>query len=115
MLISRITHWPIDGHRDHAACGILVLDSWKCLGRSFDLYCFEVMTCTQTQLFNPTDWVDITTTRARKHEACYCHVSQKLQSVMEGWHLPMEQFRCIEFRCKAAGAFCRHVEPMSLI
>ena len=35
MLISRITHWPIDGYRDHAACGILVLDSWKRLGRSF--------------------------------------------------------------------------------
>ena len=40
MLISRITHWPIDGHRDHAACGILVLDSWKRRGRSFDLYYF---------------------------------------------------------------------------
>ena len=36
----------------------------------------------QTQMFHPTDFVDITTTRERKHQACYCHASQKLQSVM---------------------------------
>ena len=110
-----ITHWPIDGHCDHAACGILVLDSWKRLGRCFDLYYFEVMTGTQTQMFHPTDFVDITTTRERKHQACYCHASQKLQSVMADWHIPMEQFRGIECRCKAAEAFVHHVEPVSLV
>ena len=110
-----ITHWPIDGHRDHAACGILVLDSWRRLGRCFDLYYFEVMTGTQTQMFHPTDFVDITTTRERKHQACYCHASQKLQSVMDDWHIPMEQFRGIECRCKAAEAFVRHVESASLV
>ena len=110
-----ITHWPIDGHRDHAACGILVLDSWRRLGRCFDLYYFEVMTGTQTQMFHPTDFVDITTTRARKHQACYCHESQKLQSVMEDWHIQMEQFRGIECRGKAAEAFARHVEPGSIV
>ena len=110
-----ITHWPIDGHRDHAVCGILVLDSWRRLGRCFDLYYFEVMTGTQTQMFHPTDFVDITTTRERKHQACYCHASQKLQSVMDDWHIPMEQFRGIECRCKAAEAFVRHVEPASLV
>lgn len=110
-----ITHWPIDGHRDHAACGILVLDSWRRLGRCFDLYYFEVMTGTQTQMFHPTDFVDITTTRERKHQACYCHASQKLQSVMDDWHIPMEQFRGIECRCKAAEAFVRHVKPASLV
>ena len=110
-----ITHWPIDGHRDHAVCGILVLDSWRRLGRCFDLYYFEVMTGTQTQMFHPTDFVDITTTRERKHQACYCHASQKLQSVMTDWHIPMEQFRGIECRCKAAEAFARHVEPASLV
>jgi LmbE family N-acetylglucosaminyl deacetylase len=110
-----ITHWPIDGHRDHAACGILVLDSWKRLGRPFELYYFEVMTGTQTQMFHPTDFVDITTTQERKHQACYCHASQKLQSVMADWHIPMEQFRGIECRCKAAEAFARHVEPASLV
>ena len=23
-----LTHWPIDAHRDHAVCGMLVLDAW---------------------------------------------------------------------------------------
>ena len=110
-----ITHWPIDGHRDHAACGILVLDSWRRLGRCFDLYYFEVMTGTQTQMFHPTDFVDITTTCERKHQACYCHASQKLQSVMADWHIPMEKFRGIECRCKAAEAFARHVESGSIV
>lgn len=109
-----ITHWPIDGHRDHANCGHLVLDAWKQLDRCFELYYFEVMTGTQTQMFHPTDYVDITTTMERKYKACYCHESQKLQSVMERWHGPMERFRGIESRCAAAEAFLHHVEPVSL-
>ena len=32
-----ITHWPIDSHRDHAVCGILVLDAWRRLDRCFEL------------------------------------------------------------------------------
>ena len=110
-----ITHWPIDGHRDHAVCGVLVLDAWKRLGRCFDLYYFEVMTGSQTQMFHPTDFVDITTTRDRKHKACYCHESQSLQGVMEDWHIPMERFRGIECRCRFAEAFVRHVEPASMV
>lgn len=57
----------------------------------------------------------ITTTRERKHQACYCHASQNLQSVMADWHIPMEQFRGIECRCKAAEAFAHHVEPGSIV
>lgn len=110
-----ITHWPIDGHRDHAVCGALVLDSWRRLGRSFELYYFEVMTGTQTQLFHPTDWVDISSVLERKHKACYCHVSQELEEVMKDWHEPMEKFRGIECQCKAAEAFVHHIEPGSLV
>ena len=110
-----ITHWPIDGHRDHAICGLLVLDAWKRLDRCFELFYFEVMSGTQTQMFHPTDWVDITSTLDRKYKACYCHESQKLQSVMERWHGPMERFRGIECRCAAAEAFLHHVEPVSLV
>ena len=109
-----ITHWPIDGHRDHANCGILVLAAWRKLDRFFDLYYFEVMTGWQTQMFHPTDFVDITTTRERKYQACYCHESQKLTNVMERWHTPMENFRGIECRCTAAEAFVHHVEPIKL-
>ncbi len=110
-----ITHWPIDGHRDHAVCGILVLDAWRRLDRSFELYYFEVMSGTQTQMFHPSDWVDITATRERKYKACYCHESQDLKEVMEDWHDPMERFRGIECRCAAAEAFLHHVEPVSLV
>ncbi len=110
-----ITHWPIDGHRDHAICGILVLDAWRRLNRCFELYYFEVMTGTQTQMFHPTDWVDITATRERKYKACFCHESQDLKDLMATWHGPMEQFRGLECRCTAAEAFLHHIEPISLV
>lgn len=110
-----ITHWPIDGHRDHAVCGILVLDAWRRLDRQFELYYFEVMSGTQTQMFHPSDWVDITTTRERKYKACFCHRSQELEDLMKEWHDPMERFRGLECRCAAAEAFLHHVEPVSLV
>ena len=110
-----ITHWPIDSHRDHAVCGILVLDAWRRLDRCFELYYFEVMTGTQSQMFYASDWVDITSTRDRKYKACYCHVSQDLKETMDDWHGPMERFRGLECRCEAAEAFLHHVEPGSLV
>ena len=110
-----ITHWPIDGHRDHAVCGILVLDAWRRLDRRFELYYFEVMSGTQTQMFHPSDWVDITTTRDRKYKACFCHESQNLEDLMKEWHDPMERFRGLECRTTFAEAFLHHVEPVSLV
>lgn len=110
-----LTHWPIDSHRDHAACGMLVLDAWRRLDRAFDLYYFEVMTGTQTQMFHPTHWVDISAVLGRKHEACFCHVSQNLQPVYDGWHTPMELFRGIESRCQAAEAFAKHSTALATI
>ena len=47
-----ITHWPIDSHRDHRVCSILVYDAWRQTGYSFDLYYGEVMTGLQTQTFS---------------------------------------------------------------
>ncbi len=101
------THWPIDGHRDHRICSVLVYDTWRRTGRAFDLYYFEVMTGTQTQNFHPTDYVDITSVLEEKHKACWAHVSQDMPPLFEGWHTPMEMFRGIENRCKAAEAFVR--------
>lgn len=103
-----LTHWPVDSHRDHAVCGILVLDAWRRLGRKFQLYYYEVMTGDQTQMFRPTHWVNIGTVLERKHKACYCHVSQQLEPIFEGWHEPMEKFRGIESHCSAAEAFALH-------
>ena len=105
-----LTHWPIDGHRDHAVCGTLVMDAWRRLNRKFELYYFEVMPGVQTQMFTPTDWVDIAPVREQKHKACYCHESQNLEPVMKGWHEPMERFRGIECRCEAAEAFIHHAD-----
>ena len=110
-----ITHWPIDGHRDHAVCGLLVLDAWKRLDRCFKLYYFEPMTGTQSQLFHPTDWVDISSVAERKHKACRCHESQGMDEVLDGWHIPMERFRGLECRCPYAEAFIHHTVPGTLI
>ena len=110
-----ITHWPIDGHRDHAVCGLLVLDAWRRLDRCFKLYYFEPMTGTQSQLFHPTDWIDITSVVEQKHKACSCHESQGIDEVMDEWHIPMERFRGLECRCSYAEAFIHHTVPGTII
>lgn len=99
------THWPIDSHPDHRVCSLLVYDAWRRLGYSFELYYFEVMSGMQTQLFQPTDYVDISTVADKKREACFCHTSQDMKALYDDWHDPMEKFRGLEFRCKYAEAF----------
>ncbi len=110
-----LTHWPIDSHRDHAVCGTLVLDTWRRMRRSFQLYYFEVMTGDQTQMFHPTHWVNIGSVVERKHKACYSHVSQQLEPIFEGWHVPMERFRGIESHCSVAEAFALHTDSLSAL
>ena len=99
------THWPIDGHPDHRVCSLLVYDAWRRLGYSFELYYFEVMSGTQTQLFHPTDWVNISSVATVKEQACFCHVSQNIKPLYDEWHIPMEKFRGLELRCPRAEAF----------
>lgn len=99
-----LTHWPIDSHPDHRVCSLLVYDAWRRLGH-FELFYFEVMSGVQTQLFHPTDWVDISKVAEQKRAACYCHVSQAMPELYEGYHDPMEVFRGLEARCKRAEAF----------
>jgi len=99
------THWPIDSHPDHRVCSLLVYDAWRRLDYSFELYYFEVMSGTQTQLFQPTDYVDITRVAEQKREACFCHASQDMKPLYDDWHDRMERFRGLEFRCKYAEAF----------
>ena len=99
------THWPIDSHPDHRVCSLLVYDAWRRLDYKFELYYFEVMSGTQTQLFAPTDYVDISAVAEKKKAACMCHVSQNMEPLYNNWHIPMEEFRGLEFRCKHAEAF----------
>ena len=99
------THWPVDSHADHRVCSTLVYDAWRRLGYPFELYYFEVMSGVQSQLFHPTDWVDISSTYKVKEEASFCHVSQKPENWYHSAHGGMELFRGMEFRCDRAEAF----------
>jgi LmbE family N-acetylglucosaminyl deacetylase len=98
------THWPIDTHRDHRAVSLLTYDAWLKMGRSFALYFFEVMTGTQTQVFRPTHYVDITAAEQRKRDACFAHVSQDPRHFYD-MHDAMNRFRGMEHGCKFAEAF----------
>ena len=99
------THWPLDLHKDHRVCTDLVLEAWKRGGYKFELYFYEAVSGTQSQLFIPTDYVDITDVAEKKMEACNCHASQGMDKVFGVWHSTMELFRGIEFRCKRAEGF----------
>ena len=101
-----ITHWPIDSHRDHRVCAVLVYDAWRQSGYSFDLYYGEVMTGLQTQNFTPTLWVDITATHDKKVEAYMCHQSQGMSEVQE-YHDTMERMRGMEHQTHHAEAFIK--------
>lgn len=101
-----ITHWPIDSHRDHRICSILVYDAWRQTGYNFDLYYGEVMTGLQTQNFTPTLWVNITNQHDQKVKAYYCHESQDMPVVQE-WHDAMEILRGMECHAKYGEAFIK--------
>ena len=105
-LVMVITHWPIDSHRDHRVCAVLVYDAWRQSGYSFDLYYGEVMTGLQTQNFTPTLWVDITDYHNKKVEAYKCHQSQGMNEVQE-YHDTMERMRGMEYQTHHAEAFIK--------
>jgi LmbE family N-acetylglucosaminyl deacetylase len=103
------THWPIDTHRDHRICSILVYDAWLILEHKSSFYYCEVMSGIQSQNFTPTDYIDITGVVNQKHNACFAHVSQKIEETYQDHHGKMEIFRGMEFGCDYAEAFIRHV------
>lgn len=102
------THWPIDSHRDHRICSVLVYDAWISLGKKFQLFYFEVESGTQTQNFSPSAYVDISSVIIKKGDANMAHASQDPQDWYLNIHRPMEIFRGLEFNCKYAEAFVRH-------
>lgn len=106
-----ITHWPIDSHRDHRHAGLLAYDAWRRTGRHFDLFYAEVMTGLQTTNFNPTHYVDITSTRQAKLDAYLVHVSQGTDSNVAKFHDTMEGMRGLEWQCKWAEAFIKAIWP----
>jgi LmbE family N-acetylglucosaminyl deacetylase len=103
-----LTHWPIDSHRDHRAASLLVYDAWLEGGRRFALYYYEVDQGEQTQVFNPTHYVDITQTEGRKRAACSAHASQQPETTFYRLHEMMSRFRGMECGVKYAEGFVRH-------
>jgi LmbE family N-acetylglucosaminyl deacetylase len=102
-----LTHWPVDTHPDHRAASLLTYDAWMRAGRKAALLYFEVLTGEQTELFHPTDYVDIGAVVETKRRACFAHASQK----PEEWypvHERMARFRGMEYGCEQAEAFVRH-------
>lgn len=100
------THWPIDTHRDHRVASILTYDAWMRLKEKPELFYYEVLSGKQTQMFNPTDYVDITSTAERKREACLKHVSQNTKK-WYNYFEAMQKFRGNHYQCELAEAFVR--------
>lgn len=103
-----LTHWPIDTHLDHQTCAILVYTAWMRGGYRQPLYYYEVMSGVQSQLFHPTDYVDISSVVQRKHEACFRHASQHIEAEYPASHGEMERFRGMEAGVTSAEAYVRH-------
>ena len=111
-----LTHWPIDTHRDHRICSLLVYDAWLKSESKFALYYFEVMTGVQSQNFNPTDYVDISDVIDIKHKGCYQHVSQHIEEdyFNDLLHGKMEVFRGMEGGFKYAEAFIQQMQSKKM-
>ena len=101
------TQWPVDSHRDHRAASLLTYDAWLDGGRKFDLYYFEVDLGEQTQIFHPTDYVDIGQVYSVKKDACFAHASQQPATSFWPLHERMARFRGMESGVEHAEAFIR--------
>jgi LmbE family N-acetylglucosaminyl deacetylase len=100
------TQWQIDTHPDHRACALLAYHAWLKSGRNFALYYYEVDIGSDTQMFRPTDYVNVTATEARKRDACMAHASQNpLGGFYTKDHEPMLHFRGMESGFPRAEAF----------
>lgn len=99
------TQWPVDAHPDHQVTGLLSLTAWVRSNRQFHLYFYEVNTGVETMGFIPTDYVDITAVRERKKQAMFAHKTQDPVNTYNDYFKPLEEFRGLEARVKAAEAF----------
>jgi LmbE family N-acetylglucosaminyl deacetylase len=101
------THWPVDSHKDHQAASMLTIQAWWKANQKYPLYFFEVLYGIQSTAFNPSDFVDITSTQEQKRKALFCHKSQDPAGIYESGHAEMEKFRGMAIGAKAAEAFVR--------
>lgn len=110
-----LTHWPIDSHRDHRTASLLTYDAWLEAGKKFSLYYYEVDQGSQTQMFHPTHYVDITQTESRKRAACFAHASQQPETTFYPLHELMSRFRGMEIVSKYAEGFVQHYQSMAAL
>ncbi len=107
--------WPIDSHKDHQLSGILTIQTWMRASEPFTLYFYEVCFGTQSMLFHPTDYVDISGTQSIKMKALACHISQDVvgpdgkysKGMTDCGHPSMEDFRGRALGVPAAEGFIR--------
>ena len=99
--------WPIDNHADHRAISNLTYEAWLHMEKRPALYYYEVSDGEDTQMFRPTDYVDITAAEPRKRAACYAHGSQTPDRYY-ALQAEVARFRGIEAGCSQAEAFVRH-------
>jgi LmbE family N-acetylglucosaminyl deacetylase len=100
------THWPVDNHRDHRAMSMLVYDAWVTMKRGFALYYYEVSDGEDTEMFTPTDYVDISSVAEQKKAACFAHASQSPERFY-ALQQQVTRFRGLERGCAEAEAFIR--------
>ena len=104
-----LTHWPIDNHADHRAISLLSYDAWLRMDRSFGLYYYEVSDGEDTEMFSPSDYVDITSVETRKRAACYAHASQAPDKFY-ALQSQMSRFRGLQCGVSEAEGYVRHVK-----
>lgn len=101
------TWWPINSHRDHRAVFSMVHDAWLKSKKQFTLLYFEN---TDTQLFVPTHFVDITDLEPRKRAACFVHTWYKDRPDLNLYSKVEISLRArgLQAGCKYAEAFVAH-------
>lgn len=106
------TQWPIDAHPDHRAIYMLTYNACLHMTKKPALYFYEVSDGEDTQMFAPTDYVDISTTEDQKRAACYAHASQA-----PNHFYPLQRqitsFRGIQSGHAQAEAYVRYVKSSS--
>jgi LmbE family N-acetylglucosaminyl deacetylase len=104
-----ITQWPMDNHADHRAIFALVYDGWIRMGRKAALYFYEVSDGEDTQMFSPSDFVDISAVESTKRAACYAHASQTPDRYY-ALQTDVSRFRGFECGARLAEGFVRHAQ-----
>jgi len=92
-------HWPIDSHRDHRICSMLVYDSWISKGEKFTPYYYEVTSGEETQNFEPSSYINISSVIQLKNSASMTHASQDPSGGYVKIQDTIQRFRGIEFNC----------------